>query len=162
MKYKEIPGFSKYGISESGEVIIFKTGNIKKPSLRKGYLHVKVYSDEGKRKRFKIHQLVAITYLGHKPCGHQRVVDHIDNDPLNNHFSNLQIISQRENSSKDQFRHGRTSQYIGVAWNKRKQKWRTQISINGKNKGLGLFATEEQAHEAYQKALQTSIYTLNN
>jgi hypothetical protein len=154
MEYKKIPGTSKYGISESGEVIIFKTGKIMKPNLNKrGRLQITLLSDEGKRKTFKIHQLVAMAYLGHEPCGCQRVVDHIDNDRLNNHYTNLQIISNRENCSKDKWRHNYSSQYTGVAWNKRTKKWYTQIQINGKIKYLGLFSSEEQASKAYQLAL---------
>jgi hypothetical protein len=162
MKYKEIPGFSKYGISESGEVKNLETGRIRKSRILKKYVHIALFSYSGKRKGFYIHQLVAMTYLGHEPCGYDRVVDHIDNDKLNNHVSNLQIISQRENSSKDKFRYNPTSQYTGVNWHKGTQKWRARIVINGKKKHIGLFATEEQAAEAYELALQTSIYTLNN
>jgi hypothetical protein len=116
MKYKEIPGFSKYGISESGEVKNLETGRIRKSRILKKYVHIALFSYSGKRKGFYIHQLVAMTYLGHEPCGYDRVVDHIDNDKLNNHVSNLQIISQRENSSKDKFRYNPTSQYTGVNW----------------------------------------------
>jgi hypothetical protein len=88
------------------------------------------------------------------PCGYERVVDHIDFNPLNNHVSNLQIISQRENRSKDTWRKNPASQYTGVSWHKASQKWRAQIGINGKKKGLGLFSSELEAHEAYQLALQ--------
>jgi hypothetical protein len=155
MEYREIPGFSRYGISESGEVIIFKTGKILKPNLTKfGRLRIGLRSDEGKSKKLHVHQIVAIAYLRHQPCGHERVVDHIDNDKLNNHVSNLQIISNRENVSKDKWRHNYSSQYKGVAWNKQKQKWRTRIAINGKGKHLGFFSSELDAARCYELALQ--------
>jgi hypothetical protein len=154
MEYKEIPGYSKYGISESGEVKDLETGKIKKPILHiSGRLRIGLRSDEGKGKSLKIHQLVAMAYLGHEPCGHERVVDHIDNNPLNNHVSNLQIISHRENASKDTWRKNPSSQYIGVIWAKPSQKWRASIRINGKSKHLGYFTTELEAHEFYQLAL---------
>jgi hypothetical protein len=155
MEYREIPGFSRYGISESGEVIIFKTGKIKKTTLQKHRrLKVGLRSDEGKGKKFNIHVLMAIVYLGHEPCGHERVVDHIDNDPLNNHYTNLQIISQRENSSKDKWRKNPSSQYIGVRWCAPRYKWRAQIQINGKVISLGRFTSELDAARCYELALQ--------
>jgi hypothetical protein len=154
MEYREIPGFSKYGISESGEVIIFKTGKILKPQLnKKGYLRIGLLPDEGKRKWFRVHKLVTMVYLGHEPCGMQMVVDHIDHNKLNNHVSNLQIISNRENCSKDMWRHDYTSQYVGVTWNKQRQKWRTGIKINGKRQHLGFFIDELDAARAYELAL---------
>jgi len=43
----------------------------------------------------------------------------------------------------------KSSQYKGVCWRKQNQKWVAQITIDGKNKHLGLFPTEEAAHQAY-------------
>ena len=55
-----------------------------------------------------------MAFFGHVPGGYKIVVDHIDNNRLNNHVSNLQLITQRENSSKD--RKNGTSQYTGVVF----------------------------------------------
>jgi hypothetical protein len=46
-----------------------------------------------------------------------------------------------------------TSKYKGVNWYKPYKKWRACF-YNGTTKHLGYFDTEEQAHEAYQKALK--------
>lgn len=81
-------------------------------------------------------------------------VDHIDNNPLNNNVTNLRVITKRENSSKD--RKG-ISKYTGVTFNKKSNKWRSQIWINGKNKTLGSFDDELEAHRAYQKELQQHL-----
>ena len=116
----------------------------------KRYLNVKIYKNN-KSKTIKVHQLVAITFLNHKPEGHSSVVDHIDNNPLNNELGNLQIISQRENSSKDT---KGSSQYTGVCWDKSRKKWLSCITINGKLKYLGRFKDETKAAEAYQIALK--------
>ena len=66
-----------------------------------------------KETKIRLHQLVAMTFLGHKPCGHKVVVDHKDNIRTNNFFWNLQLISQRENSSKD--KKGYSSDCTGVS-----------------------------------------------
>lgn len=116
-----------------------------------GYCVCTLYFNSN-QKTIKVHQLVAIAFLDHKPNGYQAVVDHIDNDKLNNKVENLQIISPRENLSKD--RKGGSSQYVGVYWHKASNKWLAQILINGKNKYLGLFTNELQAAQAYQTALK--------
>jgi hypothetical protein len=107
------------------------------------------------RKQIKVSVLVAMAFLNHTPNGYVGfTVDHIDNNPLNNNVDNLQVITKRENSSKD--RKG-ISKYTGVTFNKKSNKWRSQIWINGKNKTLGSFDDELEAHRAYQKELQQHL-----
>ena len=48
---------------------------------------------------------------------HKLVVDHINNDPLDNRLENLQLISHRYNLSKD--KKGGSSKFTGVSWDKR-------------------------------------------
>ena len=98
-----------------------------------------------------VHQLVCEAFLFHKPCGHKLVVDHINNISTDNRLINLQLISQRKNSSKD--RKGGSSEYVGVYWNKQNKKWMSRIKINGKAKYLGYFNCELLAHQAYQTKL---------
>jgi len=117
-----------------------------------GYLHVSL-SNNGIVKTKLVHQLVAIAFLKHKPDGMKIVVDHIDNNKLNNSLNNLQLISNRENSSKD--RKGYSSKYVGVSWAKRSKKWVAEIRIKGKKIYLGLFTDELEASRAYQKKLNT-------
>jgi hypothetical protein len=166
-EFRSIPGYEGlYEVSNFGNVKSLEReylnkgkypGTVKEKILKphftdKGYQKVNLYKD-GKSRHIKNHVLVAMAFLGHKPDGtHKIVVDHIDNNPLNNHVSNLQLISQRENSSKDK-KNG-SSQYTGVIRNKNTNKWHSHIKINGKQKHLGLFVSEEEAHEAYQKALK--------
>lgn len=164
--FKPIPGFE--GIYE-----VSNFGNIKslpRVKLNKGkhpfYLKEKILSlakdkngyytvsltKDGTRKTYKPHQLVAIVFLGHKYCGMKLIVDHIDNNPLNNHIDNLQIITQRHNASKDQ--KNKTSKYTGVYWFKAYNKWRAYIKIGSKQIHLGYYINEEDANLAYQNKLK--------
>ena len=79
------------------------------------------------------------------------VVDHIDNNSLNNCLDNLQIITPRKNTSKD--RKGHSSKYIGVTWHKQASKWVVHILNNNKREYLGLFEIELDAANAYKKRL---------
>ena len=161
-EFRSVPGYEGlYEVSNFGNVKSLgndktRKEKILKPvlvgSIGKYYYGLQLFKD-GKRKIFKIHVLVAMAFLGHIPDGtHKIVVDHIDNNRLNNHLSNLQLISQRENASKDK-KNG-TSKYTGVCWDKAKNKWLANITINGIPKHLGYFFSEEEAHEAYQNALK--------
>ena len=113
-------------------------------------------SIDNEAKVYKIHQLVAMAFLNHKPNGLKLIVDHIDHNPLNNNLDNLQLITHRENLSKDKFRYETSSKYVGVDWKKSHKKWRASININGKNKHLGFFNNEYDAHLAYRKELKTT------
>lgn len=127
-------------------------GRILKPAIACGYLVVNL-SLNGKVKTLKVHQLVAITFLNHKPCGHKLVIDHIDNNKLNNSLENLQIITQRENSSKD--RVGGSSIYTGVSFHPDGNKYVARCFHNSVDVYLGRFNTELEASEAYNNYLKT-------
>ena len=154
--WRVLPSNENYLISDLGRVQVLpritKTGRKEKGKMLKPYLSDKGYyrvQIAGKTK--KVHQLVAEAFLDHKPCGMNLVVDHINNVRTDNRVSNLQLISHRENISKD--RKGGTSKYVGVCWYKKSNKWRSEITINGKGKVLGYFYSEEEAAKYYQDAL---------
>lgn len=152
--WKDIPGYrSLYEVSNTGKVRSIrgeKTAIRKLVKNKGGYLTV-ILSNDGVKKTWYVHQLVAITFLDHKPCEHNAVIDHIDNDKLNNNINNLQIVNSRYNCSKD--KKGYTSKYVGVFWDKSKNNWKSSIKIDGKTVNLGHFKTELDAHKAYQEEL---------
>ena len=123
---------------------------LKTPESYNGYSQCTLRKDNKSHKSY-MHQLVAIAFLGHEPNGHKIVVDHINGDPLNNRADNLQLVTQRKNTSKD--KKGGSSKYIGVCWGNAAKKWLAHICIGGKPKYLGRFTEELEAAEAYQLAL---------
>ena len=83
-----------------------------------GYLGVVLYK-YNKMKTLTVHKLVAMLFLNHIPDGHNICVDHRNNIPTDNRVGNLQLISHRENISKD--KKDGSSKYTGVCWDKIKK-----------------------------------------
>ena len=107
---------------------------------------------KGTRKTWKIHHLVAMAFMNIKPDSTRKMhIDHIDNNKLNNKLNNLQVITGRENLSKD--RKNKSSKYTGVSWSKSSNKWCSNISIEGVVYHLGRYSEEEKASNVYQYAL---------
>jgi hypothetical protein len=160
--WKDVIGYEcLYQISNLGNVKSFKrnkNGTYLKPGINsKGYKGVILYK-KGIGKNKQIHVLVAESFLNHKPCGHKLVIDHVNNDKLNNNIENLQVITHRENSLKNNNVY--SSKFRGVHLKKDKYKdkiyfsWVAQILINGIHNYLGVFKTEIEACNAYQNALK--------
>lgn len=152
--WKDIPNYEgRYQVSNLGRVKSLPkkynpNGCILKSKTKSNIYYPAVDLSDGVfKKKYYIHQLVAITFLNHEICGLKLVVDHINNDKTDNRLENLQILTCIENTLKDKIS---TSKYRGVSFFKNTGKWRCQKEINGKNKHLGYFNTEE---EAYQKFL---------
>jgi hypothetical protein len=159
--WKEIPGYEgHYQVSNLGRVKSIKFNKEKIMSIHQGNKHgyYTVGLRNGSRKSYLVSRLVAYAFLGLELNNIQKIVDHIDNNPLNNNLCNLQIVNQRENASKKI--HQTSSKYIGVSWIKRDSIWYSHIRVNNKKINLGSFNTEEQAHQAYLDALEK--YNLEN
>ena len=159
--WKDIIGYEGvYQVSNLGKVKSLKRNGRNSDKILKQGLNSHRYlltslSKNGKSKTKMIHKLVAEAFLNHTSCGRKLVVDHIDNNKINNKLDNLQIITQRENVSKD--KENCSSIHTGVSWYKQVNKWRSYIVINGKFKHLGFFTNELKASEAYQNALSNII-----
>lgn len=162
VQWYHIPGYIGYEISTLGRVRSLDRLNtlgvkIKGKVLNlnidgTGYYHVRLYR-RSKPISVQTHIIVAIVFHNYI-VGGGLVADHKDNDKLNNIPSNIQLITQRENSSKDRFRNkNKSSKYVGVCWNKQANKWQANVWNGVKRLYLGLFIIEEDARDAYNNKL---------
>jgi hypothetical protein len=157
--WKDIPNYEGiYQASTLGDIKSLNYKKTKKEQILKqsldgrGYLSVRLCK-QGKSKSFTVHKLIAITFLSHVPDGtHKMCVDHKDNDRKNNILGNLQLLTNRENCSKNA---KRNNKYTGVSWSKKAKRFRASIRINGKETHLGHFKCEILAAQAYQNKLKT-------
>jgi hypothetical protein len=164
--WKDIPNWEgMYQVSNIGNVKslareILKNGRhpfICKEKIIKNCINTSGYNYVGLSKNAKtisrtVHQLVAEAFLNHKPCGMKLIIDHLNNCKLDNRVENLQIVTNRYNTSKDI--KNKTSKYTGVSWEKRRKKWVVRIKVNKKYLHLGYFNCELSAHLAYQNKLK--------
>lgn len=144
-----------YQISNLGRVKSFPRNTTRGCILKShpnpnGYLCVHL-TKNGKQTNFRVHKMVAVAFLGHIQNGYQEVIDHINGIVTDNQVSNLRVVSQRINTSCS--RRKKTSQYVGVCWNRFENKWMAYIGFKNKNHTLGLYSNEEEAHNAYVSAL---------
>lgn len=159
-KFVDVVGYEGiYQVSNFGRVKSLARNNKSKDRFLKPWLAGKGYqqvrlSVNGKTKTTYVHTLVAESFLGHSTDS-GLVVDHIDGDKLNNRAENLQIVTNRDNTStcyrvnEDSF----SSDFVGVSYYKKTDRWRAKIYYNEINIHLGYYNNEEDASDAYQKAL---------
>lgn len=98
------------------------------------------------RKQLRMHRVI----LGEPPG----LVDHWDNDGLNNQRSNLRVCTSTQNAQNRRHHRDCISQYKGVSLFKRTGRWRALIRANGVTHYLGSFATDIEAHIAYCRAAE--------
>lgn len=113
-----------------------------------GYRFQKIYN-----KSYSIHRLVAEHFL-EKPID-KNIVNHKDFNILNNNYNNLEWVSSRENTHHFEITQKRLSKYIGVSFDKSRNKWVSKIKVNGKTINLGRFNNELDAYNKYLEYAQT-------
>lgn len=112
---------------------------------------------DGRRDYVHIHVAIATCFIPN-PQNH-KVVNHKNGIKSDNRVENLEWVSYRENQC-----HARTilgkgsksSKYYGVHFkkgDKRIKRWGAILCFDKQAKHIGYFLTEDEAHEAYQRAL---------
>ena len=159
--WKVIPGYEKYEASSLGNIRSnwFNKVTVFNPSLHKsGYYKVSLSLNK-KKITLKVHQLIAMTFLEHTPSKFSIVVDHINNIKTDNRVCNLQLLTTRENTTKEIYG---SSKYIGVSYNKKLSAYESKINHNGKLIYLGIYKNEIDAAEAYKNYLNKINMTISD
>lgn len=86
-----------------------------------GYPSLRLFKNSKDGKMFKVHKIVAETFIGEKP-GAKYQVDHIDGDKQNNSVHNLRWITQKANLLKKYNEDGHKTHFAKPVY---------QYSING-------------------------------
>lgn len=94
----------------------------------------------------KMHRLVTKAPLG-------VMVDHINGDALDNRRCNLRLCTNAQNQQNTRSRGG-TSQYKGVSFIAKAQKWLGSFVYEGERYHCGLFESEQECARAVDKARQ--------
>lgn len=111
------------------------------------------YTISGITTEIYLQDLIWERMMGH-PTPPNLLVDHINQDKLDNRRSNLRLATSTQNEANKPKRQGNvSSKYKGVIKMKgRKKCWRAIITKNSMRRELGCYYTEEEAALAYNKA----------
>lgn len=79
------------------------------------------------------------------------LIDHIFHNGLDNRKSQLRLATKSQNNANRTSRKNSSSKYLGVAFEKDRNKWTARIRKNGQGYRLGSFLKETDAALAYNK-----------
>lgn len=100
-------------------------------TIDNGYIRITI-----NRKTYRAHHLAWLYVYGELPVG---IMDHINHNRSDNRIENLRLTDHVGNSRNFSKMSTNKSGVTGVHWDKRRNKWEAQISINSTNKMLGRF-----------------------
>lgn len=148
MEWKDVKNYEgRYKVSENGNLKSIKKGKEKLLNgsvSNKGYIQYTLnWKEKNKYNVYTAQQLVAIAFLDHNPNSTSGyVIDHINDNRLDNRLENLRLVSNHENSIK---RYNK-KQLFGASKIKKNDRWVSIIWHNNKNVYLGSFNSELEAH----------------
>lgn len=97
--------------------------------------------------RLPMHRFI---FSQHTPIPQGFDIDHVDRNKTNNSMSNLRLATRAENVINRDLIVSNTSGFTGVS--KFKGKYRAYITVNNKQKHLGVFDTPEEAYKSRVEA----------
>lgn len=121
-------------------VIGAKAGSISK---RDGHLEIRFFGS-----LYRANRLAWFYTKGYWP----KFVDHEDHNELNNRWDNLRDVTQQVNNMNMPRKGNNTSGHTGVWWSTQKDRWISEIMLNGKKSHLGMFTDINDAVAARSKA----------
>lgn len=147
-QWKDINEFPNYEISNFGNVRRKEDGFMLKPFINEnGYFRISLTNENKHSKKFYVHRLVAIAFLPNNK--NKKTVNHINNDCKDNHFTNLEWSTMKE-QNQHKFKNNRK-------FTKRcniKEIWRID---KDSNKKLGKYESSTKAAQWIKEQNLTSV-----
>lgn len=111
-EWKEVIGFEqRYLVSNTGKIYSILANRILKTCIsNRGYELVCLRNEEGKRKQYTVHKIVATAFIPN-PNGYP-IINHKDENKLNNSISNLEWCSYSYNNTYNHIREKATNTLI--------------------------------------------------
>ena len=134
-----------------------KVGKLLGTTDPKGYIRIGINN-----KVYAAHRLAWLYVYGEMP---KNQIDHINGIRNDNRIVNLRDIQSQWNT-QNQHKAPKNSKtgYLGVSWSKQKNKYRSAIVVDGKQKHLGFFDNKEtasQMYEMHKKLLHQGYVAIN-
>lgn len=97
--WKPIKGYETYIISNLGRIVNKSTSKFIKPSKAQEYYSVNISNllEDKPTKLFRLHRLVALTFIHNDDPTNKIYIDHINNNKLDNKASNLRWVTPKQN-----------------------------------------------------------------
>lgn len=144
LHYDPDTGVFRWRVTNSNRAV---AGTVCRSLNGKGYVQIGI---DGRR--YEAQRLAWLYMTGVWPS---HMVDHVDMDPVNNRWANLRAATFAENMANTRALRNNS---LGVKCVRRKSgRFQSHITIDGKQKFLGSFATIEAASAAYEAAAQKAF-----
>lgn len=149
--YDELSGIVTWKKSRSPRI---KLGTQVKYKNKFGYIQVRLNG-----KLWMLHRLIWLMKTGSFP---NEEIDHIDGNRSNNSWNNLRDVSKSQNmqNRKGPDKDSNTG-ILGATFDKQRNKYRAQLTINGEKILNKIFDTAEEAGNAYTQAKENYYHIRN-
>ena len=84
-------------------------------------------------------------------CPEGMEVDHKNENKLDNRRENLRVCTHRQNQSRQGLQRNNKSGFVGVSWDKSREKWASCLYVKGRAIHLGRFDDCIEAAKVYDR-----------
>jgi hypothetical protein len=88
----------------------------------------------------------------HGPIPEDMQINHINHNRADDRISNLELVTRQQNNIYRKKRKYNCTNFTGVYFNHKKQKYESRLGVGGKHIYIGYYFTAEEAARAYDEA----------